>query len=152
MNSMSTVPPVPRFRFRSRGGLLHADPHAADFFGTGRLPGVADDHAADDVHGALAGPRASRRSGRALHERLAFPQLARALGEVALEFVQRHGQRAALAGGPQPRIEFVQPAVRAHVGGDLDDPLAQLAEEMLVASWRRSRRPRCACSVWPSAS
>ena len=81
-------------------------------------------------------------------QRLPLPKLRRAFGEVAREGVERHGQRAALAGRAQPGVDFVQPAVRAELVAHADQPLAELAEEVAVdravaARRRRSRlRPR----------
>ena len=71
--------------------------------------------------------------GAGLAQRLALPQLASAFREVTLEFFQGYGQRAALARRPQARVDLVEASVRSDVGHDFDDPLPQLAEEMLVA-------------------
>ena len=67
-----------------------------------------------------------------LAQGLTLPELSVALGEVAFELDQRRGQRPALAGGPKPRIDLVEPSEHARPARPLDDALAQLAEEMLV--------------------
>ena len=63
---------------------------------------------------------------------LTLPELAAAVAEIADQFVQAVRQRAALARGTQPGIDFVQPAVGAQVAGGLDNALRQFAEEMLI--------------------
>ena len=89
---------------------------------------------------------------RALQSACRSQSWPRAFFEIAAKLGQRRGQRAALAGRPQPRIDFVQPAVRAELAADLDDPLAQLAEEMLVGGRVAAARAARRGTVAPSAS
>ena len=62
----------------------------------------------------------------------AAPRVARGRRRSSGQTRQRDGQRPAAAGGPQPGIDLIQPAVRAQPAGGLDDPLSQFAEEVLV--------------------
>ena len=89
---------------------------------------------------AACGDGGHRRFGhprRAVHhprlaQRQPLPELPAAAVEVAHELVQRGRQGAAPAGGTQPGVDLVEPAVAALAAGGLDDPLRQLAEEVLV--------------------
>ena len=72
-------------------------------------------------------------TGARFAERLPFPELGRAFGEVAGEGIERNGERAALAGRAQAGVDFVQPAERAELVAHADQPLAELAEEVAVA-------------------
>ena len=95
--------------------------------------------------------------GAGFAERLPFPKLGRAFGEVAVEGVERDGQRAALAGGAEAGVDFVQPAERAELVADADQPLAELAEEVAVdgaifaAQERRVRRHAAAAAFGVAA-
>ena len=110
-NSMSTMPPGPRFRSPGAGRFFQPLPHLADRLGVlrrasdGRRPPWPrpPSRALATARRAVDHPR--------LAQRLPLPKLPVALGEVAGELVERRGQRAALAGGPQPGVDLVQPAV-----------------------------------------
>ena len=93
--------------------------------------GVPNAACGDDLHRVPAGFFVAEHGPR-LAQRLPLPKLRRPFGEVAGERVERHGQRAALAGRAQPGIDFVQPAVRTELIADADQPLAELAEEVAV--------------------
>ena len=141
---MSTVPPGPRLRLRFEARLFQPHPHLANLGGELRPPGRAERGLGDDLHRVPAGRVVADHRPR-LAQRLPLPKLGRPFGEVAGEGVERHGQRAALAGRPQPGVDFVQPAVRAELVAHADQPLAELAEEVAVdrAVVAASRSPEC---------
>ena len=102
-----------------------------DLFCVARPPGRPLDAPPDNFHERAAGCfRAVH--GTSLAERLPLPELSLPGHEVLLELPDRDGQRPALAGWPQTRIQLVEPPLRAQLRHDLDDPLRQLAEEVLI--------------------
>ena len=128
---MSTMPPGPRFRSpaaavsSSRGRMWRI---SSASLRRQRWPKAARWTAAVGGADRAAEPY----TARALHNACRSQSWPGPFGEVAGELGQRRGQRAALAGGAQPGVHLVEPAVGAQAAGGLDDPLPQLAEEVLV--------------------
>ena len=128
---MSTSPPGPRLRLPGGAAASSRRAHLDDRFDVRRLPGGTERRLVDGEAGFFGGGR-RRKDDPGFAQCLALPKLSLPFGKVAAELGERNGQRATLAGRPQPRIDLVEPAERAELGGDFDDPLPQLAEKMLV--------------------
>ena len=115
-NSMSTVPPGPRLRLRceavssSRSRIWRISVANSGCHGG---PNAASATTCIACSAAAAAPSTTR----ALQSACRSQSWPRPSAEVAGEGVERHGQRAARAGRPQPGVDFVQPAVRAEVAG-----------------------------------
>ena len=128
---MSTVPPGPRLRFRGEAVSSSRCRISRISAANSGCQGGPNAASATACIACSAGRRRAEHDA-GLAERLPFPELAAPFGEVAGEGGERHGQRAALAGRPQPGVDFVQPAVRAEVARHADHALAELAEEVAV--------------------
>src|SRR5690606_38277812 len=97
------------------------EPHIANLSGVVARPARAERRLVNNIHRVLGSARcAMDHAGFA--QGLAFPKLG-AGAEVLEQPIDREGERTALAGRPEPRVDFVEPAVGTDSPCPLDDPL-----------------------------
>ena len=132
----------PTFEIRGRSAVLHAVPHAADAFDRGTIPEMTVGRPLQDrFHPLSRRCRSHHHAG--LRQRLPLPDRGwPTFGKILREGLQRDCSRATLAAGPEPRIDLIEPAIRAKSRRGLHHLLSQRAKEMGVAGGFRS----AACS------